>query len=164
MMGTTHVGIGLSAALAYNLANPMTPEAGLVIYGCAVIGSLLPDIDKSNTPARKLLGLPGHLLLFWIPHRGPTHSLAALVIVGLIVAQIDPIAGMVMAFAYGTHLASDAVTCTGIPLLWPYKYTLHLLPNRLRLRVNGPVERLLQFVLAALILSELALIIGVLPL
>lgn len=163
MMGTTHMSIGLSVALAYDLTHPITPEAGLMIVGCAVIGSILPDIDKSNTPIRKLLGLPGHLLLFWIPHRGPTHSLVALVIVGLIAAQIDPGVGVVTACAYGTHLASDALTRAGIPLLWPFNHTFHLLPNRLRLRVNGPAERLIQFALAVLILSELVLTIGILP-
>ncbi|MFD1515287.1 metal-dependent hydrolase [Halomarina rubra] len=96
---------------------------GLALAGGIGVLALarLPDVD---------LRLP------FVPHRGPTHTLAFALAVGGVLAGaatllanqlppslaapwLVPFAGFVGVFGILTHLAGDVVTPSGVPLLWP---------------------------------------------
>lgn len=88
--------------------------------------------------------LPGH-------HRGWTHApafaapLAAVAIAaGPSLLPALPGAGMAFATGYLSHLAADACTIRGIPLVLPgeMRPSLHLLPRPLRVRTGSAGERL----------------------
>lgn len=161
MRGSTHVAIGVSAALL----------AGQPWYGvaAAALGSLLPDIDEpgsiigSKVPGSALgrvgraaagglvlyLGIKGNnrlaivsgvglLALAFIPHRGITHSLLALVLAWLGARALLPGAALPFAVGYALHLMADALTPAGVPLLWPWPKNVGV-PL---VRTNGWIDRL----------------------
>jgi inner membrane protein len=122
MLREGHWGVALCsyAPVGWALLNV---RPGLALAGGAGVLALarLPDVD---------LRLP------FVAHRGPTHTLAFALAVGaalagatsLIAGRLPPsldapwlvtFAAFVGAFGVGTHLAADALTPSGVPLLWP---------------------------------------------
>jgi inner membrane protein len=120
MYKTGHYGAALLlyAPVGYLL---LSVDPGLAVLGGAgaVVFSRAPDYD---------LRVPG------ISHRGVTHTLlflavvtAALVGAGVAVAEqfgTDPLlmgglGAIVGVVAIGSHLLADALTPSGVPLLWP---------------------------------------------
>jgi hypothetical protein len=106
--GPTHAVIGAAGAVPVAAAThaPLLP---VVVAGAVV--ARLPDLDLK-------LGLP---------HRGPTHSLAAAVAAavaaGARVRQVWPgwalAAVLVVLVAWLSHLAADLINPTPMALLWP---------------------------------------------
>lgn len=91
----------------------------------AILGSTAPDwLEWLAKMARQP-----------VPHRGPTHWLAAWLI-GLAVAALlpDPAGGLVAAFAWGglSHVLGDALTVSGVPFSPLSERRFHLLGGRLR--------------------------------
>lgn len=95
------------------------PVAALLVGAGALALARVPDYD---------LHVPG------IAHRGPTHSLLFLVLFSLSLAGIalaatdhlgiEPypavhLAAVVGAVSVSSHLLADAITPSGVPLLWP---------------------------------------------
>ena len=93
-------------------------------------------------------------------HRGPLHSLPGLAIFGLIAALPLALAwgwayGAAALLGYGSHLALDAMTRHGVPLLpargrngrWGFRQRSHLLPRRLRFVTGSAAEDVLQAIL-----------------
>lgn len=116
MTGPTHLFLG--AAVAFPVA-AVTHEPVLPL---AIAGSVLAH-------------LPDWDLRFHLPHRGPTHSLAAAALVAVgagwavhatLPARTEA-AVLVALAAYLSHPAADLVNPTPMALLWPY-------PRRLRPR------------------------------
>lgn len=101
MMGLTHLAVGAALA-AGTAASVGTKEAALV-----VIGSLLPDIDSGSSR----LGRYNPLAAF-LPHRGPTHSLLALILT----YKINQYLGIGVA----SHILLDMATKEGVKLFWPF--------------------------------------------
>jgi len=129
-------------------------EAGILIGG-SVATAKLPDVDCK---------LP-------IRHRGPaTHSLLACVVFAAAIAVGVTLAGypgyaLLVAGGMGLgvvlHQLADALTISGVPLLWPaVRDDVHLLPAGLRIRTDGSVEALLSFVLLAGLLGFLWMTYG----
>ena len=102
--------------------------------------------------------LPDQLEVGPIDHRTVTHWLltAVLIVFGaryglqhvppgaLSSAQADEV-WRALAVGYGTHLAMDACTRSGVPLLWPVvRRDLHLLPVQARPRTGYPVDTLVM--------------------
>jgi len=57
-----------------------------------------------------------------------------------------------LVLGYGSHLAGDACTKSGIPLLYPDPRRLHLLPRPLRLTTGSQAEDALLPLLAVSVL------------
>ena len=70
-----------------------------------------------------------------LPHRGPTHWVAAW-LVGLVAGVLlpDPAAGIVVAFAWGglSHVLADSLTVSGVPFSPASERRFHLMGGRLR--------------------------------
>ncbi|HZU15043.1 MAG TPA: metal-dependent hydrolase [Candidatus Dormibacteraeota bacterium] len=109
MTGPTHAVVGAACAVPVAAAThaPLLP---VVVAGAVV--ARLPDLDLK-------LGLP---------HRGPTHSLAAAAVAaavaaGVRVRQVWPgwalAAVLVVLVVWLSHLAADLVNPTPMALLWP---------------------------------------------
>ena len=103
-------------------------------------------------------------------HRGPLHSLPGLAAFGLTCAL--PLClgwggeyGASLLLGYGSHLALDAMTRHGVPLLpargrdgrWGFGRRSHLLPRTFRFVTGSAAEEVLQAVLFCL---DLLLLFG----
>lgn len=126
MYRTGHYGVSLLLYAPVGLALLVLDAPGLAVLGGAGVLALsrVPDLD---------LRVPG------ISHRGVTHTLLFALLVGaafagavvvLAGAGSDPLPAAELwtnaAFAFGVgafgilaHLAADALTPAGVPLLWP---------------------------------------------
>lgn len=167
MRGHTHALFGLAAVVAVDqLTQFIQPHiirdvpVGLVACaGAAILGALAPDIDAEDSSIKRELGLAGSaaslgLRLAGVKHRGLTHSG---IIAGLVPAAAWLFAGrfgyedvgLAFGLGYLSHVAvADALTISGVPLLWPLPGRFHLLPRPLRIRTGGAAE-VVVFALAA---------------
>lgn len=121
MMAVSHVVVGgaLWAGFAHATGQPLVEPAGL---GLAALGSLLPDIDHPQSWAGKRMALVSVPLAALIGHRGVTHSLLAVAGFAILLTILGPgHLAAPLAVGYLSHLLADALTLSGIPLLWPSK-------------------------------------------
>ncbi len=132
--------------------------------------ALLPDLDAQHSKIRSLKLGPirpfdplGALVYSAWGHRGPLHSLLGLAVFGLVAALPLSLAwgwtyGAAVLLGYGSHLALDAMTRHGVPLLpargkdgrWGFRHRCHLLPPRLRFVTGSAAEDVLQALLFGL--------------
>ena len=106
MKGSTHLASGVLAATVCTTLN-IQAGAELPIAAGLVIGSVLPDIDKSTS----LIGRHVPIIPRLLKHRGFSHSL-------LFAALFVPIAPAVTAGCI-IHLLLDMANPAGVNLLWP---------------------------------------------
>lgn len=146
MMGLTHItaGVGVGLAVAVVTHSPPLPAVGLAAAGG--LAALLPDIDHRHSHFRKRFGIVGDVFLFWLPHRGLTHSLLLWGVLSVACWLLLPLPYAVAAAgAYASHLLLDMLTPHGLAVLWPMSgRKLHIAPPLLRVRTGGLVERLLR--------------------
>ncbi len=137
---------------------------GLLMCGAAaILGSLVPDLDAEDATILREVGIWGALVkvgmkVLGLKHRGVLHSGAAILIVAII-AEIGGglwgywDVGIAFSLGYFSHVAiADAMTISGVPLLWPHKFRFHLLPRFMRLRTGGLVEKLVVMVVMAAVI------------
>lgn len=141
MMGRTHATIGAAAGLAVAYATGQTLESALAMSAIAAIAALLPDIDHPRSSIRQRAGVAGHIALFWLPHRGFTHTLLALAGIAAIALTYTPRPlALAICAGYGSHILADLMTQQGLPVLWPLTgRNIHLPPG---LRTGGWLEQL----------------------
>lgn len=158
MMAPTHMAAGMLTGYAVSVAAGLplvSAEAGvLVLLGMGA--ALLPDVDHPKSLIRQRTGCIGLLAGGWFGHRGFTHTLPALALLGLIVALIAPavVFAAVMA-GYASHLLLDAFTRSGVPLAWPLtRRPVRLLPRPLQVRTGGWSE-------AAFLMAMLGMAVGI---
>lgn len=160
-------GIALLGVLPIGLSSESISLA--VVF--ATLGSLLPDLDarESKLSNVQIGGMTlvkplARALNRRLGHRGPLHSLMALLVIALFVALplsvfLNPFAGIGLALGYLSHLLLDAFTKSGVPLYWPDAGRVWLLPPRLRVTTGSAAEDvfflLLTFVAAAFLLIHL---------
>ena len=131
-----------------------------LMAGAAAFGSLLPDLDASQSKIKHLrIGgikpfyLPAEAIYHQLGHRTFLHSLAGLAYIAIVCAVLSPFIGWQAALAlwlgYASHLVADGVTKSGIPLLYPKSKRFHLLPKALRI-TTGSLEEEVVFVLLSL--------------
>lgn len=150
----THAAIGVSSLwfLSPLLGQADSTNIG-VLAACAALGALMPDLDASESKI-KHLGLYG-IKPFYLPsfvayrqfgHRGLLHSLVGL---GAFALTLSPLMCalewqriLTLILGYASHLAADACTVTGIPLLYPKKRRCFLLPQRLRVVTGSDIEEI----------------------
>lgn len=155
-MVVSHILVGGAAWVAAARLGGMAGDDALAL-GAAMAGSLLPDIDHPSSWLGRRLWPVSKPLSMLIGHRGLTHSLLA-VVGGLMLFQmVQPsplVARLVepLVVGYLSHLAADALTPAGVPLLWPVKRRFGL-----ALCATGGVMELLVVGLALVAAGWLAL-------
>lgn len=128
----------------------------------AAFGALLPDLDAQQSRIKHLSPgwglepflLPSLLLHQAFGHRGMLHSAMGLALfTGLIALPLSLWWGwqpsVALILGYASHLAADACTRTGIPLLFPRRLRFFLLPPALRLITGSRAEEALMPLLGA---------------
>lgn len=141
MMGTTHAAAGLCAAAFVLHATGAPPELYPLGLAAGAAAALLPDMDEPRSTVNRYAVVVGPALGHAIRHRTVTHSLAALVLLGLALRGLWPgIPQPVFLCAlagFASHLLADLLTPEGVMLLWP------LLPAHVSLTGwLGPLGRL----------------------
>ena len=160
MTWSTHAILGINTLWLFEIL-PQGPDPLNVgiLAAVAAFGALLPDLDASQSKIKYLsisglkpFYLPSEALHRWLGHRGLLHSLLGLGIVTLLVLPLAVWWGWTVPLAlllgYASHLAADACTRFGVPLLYPRKQRYHLLPRPLRFVTGSQAEDML-FVLGA---------------
>jgi inner membrane protein len=172
MTWSTHALAGLSALWLLEIlpAGITVDNIGSVV-AAAVLGALLPDLDAAESKIKhvQIAGIkpfaPLSIALHrGLGHRGLLHSLAGLGFVAAV--SIPPTQwwgwqpSVALLLGYASHLAADALTRSGIPLLYPRKKRHHLLPRRWRITTGSQAEELLMpflaFAVLFLLLSHLS--------
>jgi inner membrane protein len=133
MQARNHIPFAMSWWWLYCLSTNQPIEA--VGTMAAAIGGLLPDIDHPKSALGRRIPFISIPLSYLVGHRGVTHSLMAVVVMLILL----PIAAFTMdtriallvapvCLGYLSHIAGDAMTPSGVPLLWPNRkrYTLNL--------------------------------------
>ena len=148
----------------------VTPQDVGALAVLAAGAALLPDLDAQRSKIRSLALGPvrpfdplGALFYGAWGHRGPLHSLPGLAAFGLACAL--PLSlrwggeyGGALLLGYGSHVALDAMTRHGVPLLpargrdgrWGFGRRSHLLPRALRFVTGSAAEDVLQALLFGL--------------
>lgn len=156
MMGHTHALIGAAAALGIATAAHADANTTYLLVAAGGLAALVPDIDHPRAPLRRKLGLVGNIALSRLKHRGITHTLLALVAVGAAaMTALPPLFGVVVTVGYLSHLLSDMLTVSGLPVFWPYRDdNYHIIPKRLCITTNTFPEYVLGLGLLALVGSQ----------
>jgi membrane-bound metal-dependent hydrolase YbcI (DUF457 family) len=181
---STHQIIGVGTAAVAAAATDTAVTSALVLVTGAWLGSLLPDADRAGSrvyrptrferrvwPAR-ILGVVARLplrALSVLRHRGITHSVAAAALAaagcGLLASRVAPgaalAAGLGVAIGYGAHVAADACTPSGVPLLAPLsRRRWWLLPSAARIPTGGAREVVIAVVLGVASVIATGLLAG----
>ena len=151
-MGRTHLVLGINALWLFRLTpTPLGVDLGL-LAAAAALGALLPDLDAAHSTIRSLevtrgvrpFALPAHLLHRALGHRRLLHSLLGLALALTLAVPLGLWLGsrpaLALLLGYASHLAGDAATRSGIPLLFPNRRRWHLLPPPLRLVTGSQAE------------------------
>jgi inner membrane protein len=165
MMGRTHALLGLNTLWIWEMAAvPLVTGADdttrlTLCLLAAVGGALLPDLDAPVSLLQNFsvggirpLVLPARALHRYLGHRGGLHSLLALGAVGVLALPllwVDVLAWWGLLLGYGSHLLGDAATKRGVPLLYPRRAAVHLLPCPFRLSTGSLSEEVVFAVLSA---------------
>jgi membrane-bound metal-dependent hydrolase YbcI (DUF457 family) len=173
MLWRTHVLAGINSLwLLYLLPGVLTPQTLPPAIVMAALGALLPDIDAAES---KIKNLGAYGVTPFAPiaqfvnrtfgHRGLMHSPGTLVPVAILSVVLSfwvgVVPGISLLLGYGSHLAMDALTRSGIPLLPVSQKRFHLLPLHLRIVTGSVEEDILMFCLA---LAVVPLLLHFLPL
>jgi inner membrane protein len=152
MMGRTHALIGIGSLwMLAPFPLLLTPDTVAPLVACAALGALLPDLDATDSLAKQLsiariqpLAPVAAILARDWGHRGAMHSLVGWIVFGILIL---PLAFWLqwtwwaaLLLGYASHLAADACTKSGIPLLYPSRKRYHLLPKGWRLTTGSLAE------------------------
>lgn len=146
MIARTHSLVAFSSLLVVSKLYPQTNIGGVSIFcGLAAntIGSMLPDIDQASNKLWDMLPLGDNIGKFlgkiFISHRSISHSLVGLFVADKLLwwliqrlfnqefVNVNIVYYSVM-IGYVSHMAADALTEEGIPLLFPLKFKFGLPP------------------------------------
>lgn len=163
-MGRTHALIGISSLwLLAAIPHTLTPDTLAPLVACAALGALIPDLDARHALAthlsiariQPLAPIAVILSRDW-GHRGATHSLIGLSVFAALMLPLAFLwhwaAWATLLLGYVSHLAADACTKSGIPLLYPGRKRYHMLPKNWRFTTASLAEDALVPIIALAIL------------
>ncbi len=165
----------LSLGSASSIGTPQ-PDAPALLVAVAAFGALLPDLDASESKVRHVMkigsvepfAIVGDLAHGAFGHRGFMHSATAIGVVGALLVAICACldapwqVAVALVIGYASHIAADACTPAGVPLLFPWRRKrFHLLPKDLRITTGSAAEDALMVLLALpIVLALLPGLIG----
>ena len=153
VMGRTHALAGVASLWCLQaFPSLLLPEQLAPLSLLTALGTLLPDLDASQSQIRNLaiagiapFALIASLLNRTLGHRGLLHSALGWGIATLVLIPLAFFGGITVPLAlslgYGSHLATDACTKSGIPFFYPNRRRYHLLPRTLRLTTGSMAEK-----------------------
>jgi membrane-bound metal-dependent hydrolase YbcI (DUF457 family) len=166
MMWHTHAVIGASSVMLLPFIQTDKDGNVAVLMAFAFIGALMPDLDAAESKIKhlKVVSIKPFVPLAVVihrdfGHRGLWHSLYGW---GLWTIMILPLSMRIgwlpvaaLSVGYVSHLAGDAATKRGIPLLYPNRSKRYLLPKRFRIRTGAESEEVIFILFSVLIMSLL---------
>lgn len=154
MLGKSHLFFGAvtSVATIVYLHTNTTALPGygtaFCLFGGALVGSLLPDIDLPTSTLGKHIRPISTFLNRTIGHRTWTHDMVFLAILCALSYHYLPLTAGIWFGVFG-HLFLDGLTINGLPLvLWNRR--IYLLPRCFRVRSDSLAGILLTILLAVL--------------
>ncbi|MDX2137932.1 MAG: metal-dependent hydrolase [Chloroflexota bacterium] len=151
MMGHTHMLIGFATGLAISHGAPLEQAIAQGVV-CAV-AAIVPDIDHPQADIRRRMGVFSHLL-DWLPHRGITHTVAALSVWVILCSLFGGALALAAIAGFASHLVADMMTRSGLPLLLPLSdRRWYLLPKVMRIRTASVFEQMIAGCMALLIIQ-----------
>ncbi len=162
MKGTTHLTLG--ALSSFVVMSQGDFQLVYLVFGA--LGGLWPDIDASDAKIghigigrgpNKIKPFRIFTLIFstLFKHRGWVHSLLGLGVFTFLLSFIlinftewdYVILPFCFALGYLSHLLSDSITYSGVPLFFPlYRKKIHVVPESLRIETGSTVENTLEIV------------------
>lgn len=153
MTGKTHSLVGLTGAIVVSITADLPLEHAAIVVVGAVVTAKTPDVD---------IKIPA------LPHRGPaTHSLLSTAIFVAAVTLLSTFAhphfpvwliAVGVGVGIGLHVLADAMTVSGVPLLWPLvRSDVHALPGPLRVTTGKFSEAVFVVMLQAALIGYLYL-------
>lgn len=119
----------------------------LYITTASIIGSVLPDIDHSNSGAARAVPVAGYITGSVLRHRGPvTHSIWTVVVVGMLMklsGLFSPLVGLAAVGGILSHHFLDMLTEQRLKWLWPIKTNLLPLPPIISVTTGSIIETML---------------------
>ena len=167
-MWQTHAAIGASTVwLLVPLISPDDPSIVAVLVACAVAGALMPDLDAVESKIKHVrVGATKPMVPIArafnrdFGHRGLLHSLRGWMVWTVLILPLYVVLGWLpvaaLSLGYLSHLAGDACTRSGIPLLCPQLRRYHLLPRPCRFVTGSQAE---EVVFVTFALLSIALIL-----
>ena len=123
MTAPTHIVFGLlTAAGSFSLFS-MPLHRNLPAVACAILGSVLPDIDSPNSYIGRVLPFASIPIERQWGHRTITHSLLCLLALSVIIWPLlvwQPACYAAVLLSYMSHIVADCATKSGVPLFYPY--------------------------------------------
>jgi membrane-bound metal-dependent hydrolase YbcI (DUF457 family) len=137
----THVAFaGLCGVIAQGLGTNLELDTSAAL----VIGSLLPDIDTTQSGLGKFIKPVSRLIERRFGHRTITHSFLGAVIFQVIASPLlwlNPRAFWMLLLGVLSHLVLDTWNIIGVPLLYPSRIQFWFVINRAyRLPYGSPIE------------------------
>jgi len=129
MRGHTHLLAGVALALATSKYTHIEANT-LWFTAAAAFGALLPDIDHPQSTLGRMIKPISWVLHSIFGHRTVTHSLLFLVIITSFLWTAFPdhlFIAIGICIGVISHLILDALTASGIPLLYPLKTKIRFL-------------------------------------
>jgi len=112
---------------------------------------MLPDIDEHKSKITQWSGGLGKVVSYLFKHRGILHSIITPVILCVLLGLWNKNYALALFIGYIGHLAADALTLMGIPVLYPF--------TEFRLRGFLKTARLGEWVIFVLLVIVILMII-----
>lgn len=150
MKGSSHVGLAMFIGMVAHRFHELPLFSSLTIdpffYGGLYIGSLLPDIDQSQSSISTFFFGIGRLFQKIFGHRGFIHSLLACLLLWSLIYPLHLSFSMGFLLGYLSHLFGDSITNRGVPLLYPLSKRRYRTP--LTFKTGSRVENFLMVILS----------------
>ncbi len=155
MTAPTHIAFGLlTVAGSFSLFS-MSIHRNLPAIGCAILGSLLPDVDSPRSSIGRVMPFASIPIERRWGHRSITHSLLcmfALSVVTLPLLAYQTACYAAVLLGYMSHLIADCATKSGVPLFYPHP-AVCVFPNSAKYRVKtGSIGEGIVLAVAVLLL------------
>ncbi len=138
MTAPTHIAFGLlTVASSFSLFS-MSFHRNLPAVACAIIGSLLPDVDSPRSSIGRAMPFASIPIERRWGHRSITHSLLcmlALSVVTLPLLAWETACYAAILIGYMSHLIADSTTKSGVPLFYPH-LAVCVFPGSARYRIK----------------------------
>ncbi len=156
MTAPTHIAFGLLTVAGSFSFFSMPLHRNLPAVACAIIGSVLPDIDSPKSYIGRVLPYASIPIERQWGHRTITHSLLCLLALSvmiwpLLIWQTPCYAALLL--GYMSHIIADCATKSGVPLFYPHSAAC-VFPGsaKYRIKTGSMVERCLLIGLVCMLL------------